>query len=71
MVRHKPSARADVPSDCSRLGGENPEQLLPARVLQKRFNGRRPVMADEKTKTGGQQQASITTDLDDEAIHLA
>lgn len=28
-------------------------------------------MADEKTKTGGQQQASLTTDLDDEAIHLA
>jgi hypothetical protein len=27
-------------------------------------------MADEKTKTA-QQQASITTDLDDEALHLA
>jgi hypothetical protein len=28
-------------------------------------------MVDDRTKAGGQQQASITTDLDDEAIHLA
>lgn len=28
-------------------------------------------MADDKMKTGGQQQASIATDLDDEALHLA
>jgi hypothetical protein len=28
-------------------------------------------MADDRMKAGGQQQASIANDLDDEALHLA
>jgi hypothetical protein len=46
-------------------------QQLPAGFQEEDQPARRAAMADDKTKSGGQHQASIADDLEAEALHLA